>query len=175
MPVSVCIDVQVKGMPTRASWSGTDLMEQTLWNGEASHMVSERSLLFWTFKIMFLYADLQCDVTSIKCFGLMWFHFLLNTQGIFSSRITRGLTVLFLLRTFFKPMEFMYWTGQPSLPISVPWRIFGTSWGDVSTTDEDILRTSTNSKPRYVKNGATCRRHLSVGLLTTRDVVVRPW
>ena len=46
MAVSMCIDVQVKGMPTRASWSGTDGVEQTLWYGEASHMVSERSLLF---------------------------------------------------------------------------------------------------------------------------------
>ena len=45
MAVSVCIDVQVKGTPTRASCSGTDGMEQT-WYGEASHMVSERSLLF---------------------------------------------------------------------------------------------------------------------------------
>ena len=34
---SMCIDVQVKGMPTRASWSGTDGVEQTLWYGEASH------------------------------------------------------------------------------------------------------------------------------------------
>ena len=44
MAVSVCIDLQVKGMPTRASWSGTDGVEQTLWYGEASHMASECSL-----------------------------------------------------------------------------------------------------------------------------------
>ena len=31
LAVSVCIDVQVKGMPMRASWSGTDGMEQALW------------------------------------------------------------------------------------------------------------------------------------------------
>ena len=45
MAVSVCIDVQAKGMTTRASWNGTDGLEQTLRYGEASHMVSERSLL----------------------------------------------------------------------------------------------------------------------------------
>ena len=39
-------------MPTCASWSGTDGVEQTLWYGEALYMVSERSLLFWTLKIM---------------------------------------------------------------------------------------------------------------------------
>ena len=114
MAVSMCIDVQVKGMPTRAPWSGTDGLEQTLCYGEASHMVIERSLLFCTFKIMVPDVDLQRDVTSIKCFGLVWFHFSLNIWVVFSSRNTRELTVLFLLRTFFKPMEFMYRTGQTS-------------------------------------------------------------
>ena len=46
MAVSVCIDIQVKRMLTHASWSGTDGVEQTLWYGEAAHMVSECSLLF---------------------------------------------------------------------------------------------------------------------------------
>ena len=78
---------------------------------------------------------------SIKCFGLMWFRFSLNIRGIISSRITRGLTVLFLLRTFFKPMEFMYWTDQPSPPTSLQESIF---WDELGRRIHNRRRQPTN-------------------------------
>ena len=78
---------------------------------------------------MVLDVDYQRDVTSIMCFSLMWFHFSLNIQGIFSSRITCGLTVLFLLRTFLQAngIHVLDWPAlSPHLaPIEHLWDEFG--------------------------------------------------
>ena len=156
MGVSVCIDVQVKDMQTRASWSGTDGVEQRLWYGEASHMLSERSLLFWTFKIIALDVEIPRDVTSVKCFSLMRFPFSLNIRCIFYSMITRRAHSAFLTPNFLQA------NGIHVLGLASPLlrsRSHRSSLGRVGETyphpTKTALRTTTNSKPLNVKNGTT--------------------
>ena len=93
--------------------------------------------------------------------------FSLNIRGIFSSRITRGLTVLFLLRTFFKPygIHVLDWPAlSPDLaPIEHLWDELGRR-----IHNRRRQPTNVNELQARYKNGTTCRRYLrvSIGLLT---------